>query len=465
MAAILIRIIALVCCLIFSALYTCQLFASPWVNTDDRYLRTSIKLLADAGFINIPVNTYPLMWQPILAELAQANTAHMDQAQLFAFLRVTSALNYVRSDHIENLSISASSDSVTANGFGPRYAERAQLSLGTELKGDKWALGIQKSFNHNVYTIENINGANYTPNNHWQGSYAAYTLDNWVLSASQQHQWWGPGFDSSFNFSNKGPAAKIIRLNRLNSALPITDSLSMLGAVNFTLEYGQQPGSALLRHHKFAAARLSIKPWQALEMSSSVSHHQALKDEMLERLNLTEQVESALYSEAQTIVNVDFRYSYNPKAAFYGALSRVASDNGYLIGAEYNIANRQHQLSFSAEYQWLATDYPYWLINASPEINTIPTEQLVLAMQWYKSDGKAGYMHFKQQRFAETAAIKLSNAIQFGYQHELFKGLISVDYQLSRQELANNSNPNINSNFNSQVKFAHEAGLRWEWRW
>ncbi|CAM3865628.1 capsule assembly Wzi family protein [Rheinheimera salexigens] len=452
-----IRLISFSCCLFIAALYSCQLFASPWVNTDDRYLRTSIKLLADAGYINIPINTYPLMWQPILAELAQANTKHMNQAQLFAFLRVTSALNYVRSDHIENLSLSASSDSLTPLGFGSRYAHRGQLSLGTELKGNDWAVGIQKSFNHESYTFNNINGIDYTPNQDWQGSYAAYTLGNWVLSASQQHQWWGPGLDSSFNYSNKGPAAKIIRLNRLNSALPLTDYLSILGPANITLEYGQQPGSALLRHHQFTAARLSIKPWQALEISSSISHQQGLTDEVLLRLNLPTFTEAN--TDSQTIANIDFRYSYNPNGAIYGALSHVANENGYLVGTEYNIANQQHQINLSAEYQWLAADYPNWLINAAAEAMHTPTEQLVLAAQWYRSDGQAGYVHFKQQRYAEVTGIKLSSAIQVGYQHELFKGLISLDYQLARQQASDNA---INRN---NISFAHEAGIRWEWRW
>lgn len=470
MAARLIRIITFSCCLVLIALYSCQLLASPWVNTDDRYLRTSIKLLADAGYINIPINTYPLMWQPIIAELAKADSAKMNQTELFAFLRVTSALNYVQERHIENLSVSASTDRLIPDGFGSQHAQRAQLSIGTELKGTNWALGIQKSFNHDPYTFNNLSEAeqanlvDYTPNQHWQGSYAAYTYGNWVVSASQQHQWWGPGFDSSFNFSNNGPAAKIVRLNRLNSSLPLNDSLSILGAVNLTLEYGQQPGGALLRHHKFTAARLNIKPWQALEFATSISHHKALNEHLSQRLNLLGYSNDNADYKAQTITSFDLRYSYNPNSAIYAAISQANSENGYLVGAEYNIANRQYQLSFSVEYQDIAKSYPYWLINASPGISTMPTEQLLLAMQWYKSDGKAGYIHFKQQRFAETAAIKLSSAIKLGYQQELFKGLISFDYQLARQESANNMIAN-SSNRNTQVKFAHEAGVRWEWRW
>lgn len=449
----------LFCCfLLLAAFYSCQLLAAPWVSTDDRYLKTSIKLLADAGYVNIPINTYPLMWQPILAQLAQADTAKMDQAELFAFLRVTSALNYVRDNHIENLSLSASSDSLTPLGFGSRYANRGQLSLGTELKGNNWALGIQKSFNHNPYAINNINGIDYTPNQDWQGSYAAYTLGNWVLSASQQHQWWGPGYDSSFHFSNKGPAAKILRINRLNSGLALNDSLSALGPVNLTLEYGQQPGTALLRHHNFSAARLSIKPWQALEISSSISHHQALNDELVLRLDQATSL-SITPKQAETIANIDFRYSYSGNSAVYGAVSHVASENGYLLGAEYNIANRQHQLSLSAEYQWLAQDYPYWLIHASLDNRFTPTEQLLVAVQWYQADGTAGYGHFKQQRFAADADLKLSSSLQVGLQHALFNGLISFDYQLTRQHYV------ANVIEGKTVSFAHELGLRWECRW
>lgn len=464
---------------VLAVLFSNQLVASPWVNTDDRYLKTSIKLLADAGYLNIPINTYPLMWQPILAELANADTAHMDQAELFAFLRVTSALNAVRTNHIENLSISAASDKLLPIGFGSAYGERAKLSVGSELKGDNWALGVQKSFYHDAFSVTDYalhaDVIDYSQSHDWQGSYAAYTLGNWVLSASQQPQWWGPGYDSSFHFSGNlssyGPAAKILRINRLNSAAPLSDALSVLGPVNMTFEYGQQPGSAVLRHHKFTAARVSLKPWQSVELAASVSNHQRLSDMQQQRLGVftdyvltdTAFTDAASSNESQTITNFDIRYRYNKQTAIYAALTHVGDENGYLIGSEYNIANSQNQLGFSIEYQWLADDYPYWLINANAKLS--PTKQLLLAMQWYQHDGTAGYVHFKQQRFAEAATIKVSSAIQAGFQQELFKGLISIDYQLARQETTGLSSISGVAGMVNKINFNHEAGIRWQWRW
>lgn len=452
------RLVFFIGCIFLTALYSCQLVASPWVNTDDRYLRTSIKLLADAGYLNIPINTYPLMWQPILAELAQIDRSQLAESELLAFLRISSAVNHARAEQIKTLAISAASDSFSPAGFSSHYAERAKLSVSTEFKGNNWALGIQKNFNYDPFALPAVSDAglkDYSQSHDWQGSYAAFTLGNWVFSASQQQQWWGPGYDSSFNFSNKGPAAKILRLNRLNSAMPITESLDFIGAVNLTLELGQQPGSAFLRHHNFTAARLSIKPWSALELSSSFSYHQALKDEMLQRLNLPNQADT----ESSALSQVDVRYSVSPKAAVYAAISHSNNDQGYLLGAEYSVATIKQQLSVSAELQWFGDDYPYWLTNKAAEAALVPTEQLLLAVQWYKGNGQAAYVHFKQQAFAKTAAVKHSSTIGLGYQQALFKGLISADYQLSRQQFAEHVTSANDSKYNQQL------GISWQWRW
>ncbi|WNO61684.1 capsule assembly Wzi family protein [Rheinheimera sp. MMS21-TC3] len=554
-------------CIFLTALYPCQLVASPWVNTDDRYLRTSIKLLADAGYLNIPINTYPLMWQPILAELAKVDRSQLTDSELLAFLRLTSAVNHARTEHIKTLEISAATDSFAPSGFANNYAQRAKIKVGTEFKGNNWALGIVKSFNYKPFSWSDTyhfsadeNEAiftDYNPSHDWQGSYAAVTLGNWVLLATQQQQWWGPGYDTSFNFSHNGPAAKKLRLNRLNSALPFNDSLDFLGNANVSLELGQQAGSALLRHHNFAAARISIKPWSALEVATSLTYHQALDNEVARRLNAIHQLglanadKTASLSQSQlqtigtniffedrtaffedkstalkeeyaatTISQLDVRYSITANTAVYagvslangqsrraayannrytsssnnlGNLSNKAtsreSNAGYLVGAEYNIANVNHQLSLTAELQKIADNYPHWLSQGGADAALVPSEQLLIAVQGYQGNGQASYIHFKQQSFAQQGIAKQSIAqegivkqrqtLELGYQQPLFKGLISVDYQLQRQQLLANGAANASANISAdtrtdanagasninKTKYEHKVALRWEWRW
>ena len=54
------------------AVSAASLHASPWVEADDAYLKSNIQLLADAGVIRSPVQTYPLPWHAIARDLKQA---------------------------------------------------------------------------------------------------------------------------------------------------------------------------------------------------------------------------------------------------------------------------------------------------------------------------------------------------------------------------------------------------------
>ncbi|WP_373401860.1 hypothetical protein, partial [Klebsiella pneumoniae] len=72
--------------------------AAPWVDSSDIYLRADIQALADAGVITVPVNTYPLMWAGIGADLAKVEPATLTPALTDAFSRV----NFYYRQAIEN---------------------------------------------------------------------------------------------------------------------------------------------------------------------------------------------------------------------------------------------------------------------------------------------------------------------------------------------------------------------------
>jgi len=56
---------------IFMALAATPLCADPWAKPGDLALRHDIQLLADAGIIRSPVNTWPIPWATIAADLAE----------------------------------------------------------------------------------------------------------------------------------------------------------------------------------------------------------------------------------------------------------------------------------------------------------------------------------------------------------------------------------------------------------
>lgn len=236
--------------------------ATPWIKTEDQFLQQSIQLLANAGLISTPVTTWPLMWQPILQDLSNIDPQQLSQAELHAYLRVKSAASFAQQDRIKSLALSGSSEALGQRGAGYQYQQEAMLSLGAEFKDNNWTAGLYKQFRHNAYDANS-----YSDNdNHWDGSYGAYTAGNWVMMAAIHQQWWGPAIHSSFNFNNQQRPAKSLQISRLNPNLPLHQRLSLLGAVQFNLQYGEFAGTAPTRHATYLASRIGLKPLADLEI-------------------------------------------------------------------------------------------------------------------------------------------------------------------------------------------------------
>jgi hypothetical protein len=428
--------------------------AAPWVDTNDRYLRSSLKILADGGYLRTPINTYPLMWQPLLGDLAGINTLSMSDSHLFAYLRVMSAADFARQSSINTLSLGASSDAIGNSGFGRQYQQQAAVAISSERLGKNWALGVTKTFADNSH-YEN----GFASNDNWDGSYAAYTLGNWVLSAAQQQLWWGPAYDSSVSFSNNGRPLKALQISRLNSTLPLLAVLQPLGAVNMQLLFAEQPGSALLRHAKVLAARINSKPISQLEVGISVSQLYSVNSAVPAN-NLQSIFSYTLPSSRVNTVSVDGRYSISQHAATYAELTKSNGEYGWLAGAEYIIANQTVQALLVAEYKKTADQLQDWQSVQHSTAYGQAASRWLAGLELHYRNGSSIYTNLSQASFSENTALVANipaskrTKLAVGYQTALFSGLVTVDTELSRDALRNN-----------QVEFNPALGVRWERRW
>lgn len=429
--------------------------AAPWVKADDRYLRSSLKILADGGYLQTPINTYPLMWQPLLSDLANINTTTMNDSQLFAYLRVLSAANFAKQSAVKAFSLAASSDAVSANGFGQSYHYDEELKLASELTGENWALGISKTFataNHYVN--------DYTTDSSWQGSYAAFTAGNWVLSVAQQQLWWGPGYASSLSFSHSGKPVKALQLSRLNSTLPLFEKLQSLGSVNVQLMLAEQPGSALLRHARVVGARINIKPLSGFEFAVSASQLHTVNSVLPVTDEQNRNISYHLPDSRITSVSIDSRYSISANLAAYAELNHNNAALGWLMGTEYLIANSEVQALLVAEYSEMADDLQQWqsLQHDSPFGQA--ANRGLLGLELHYRNGSSFYTNLRQQSFSQHTALvadislNKQSKLAAGYQTEFFDGLLTIDGELSRDAWRSGN-----------VNFSQSIGMRWERRW
>ena len=235
--------------------------AAPWVDTSDIYLRADIQALADAGVISGPINTFPLMWSGIGADLAQAEPALLTPDLVDAFARVNFYYqNAVGNRGNTSIKVAAASDEARFQHFGSDYREKGQLQGSHEYTGERFSYKISASANYNPADDEEIR---------LDDSYIAVVLGNWIVTAGSVGQWWGPGFDSSLHKSNNARPMPSLMISRNNSQAFETPWLSWIGDWSLTGGVSVTEEDRYAPHTLLWNLRGAIKPFRQLEIGLS----------------------------------------------------------------------------------------------------------------------------------------------------------------------------------------------------
>ncbi|WP_412522262.1 capsule assembly Wzi family protein [Shewanella algae] len=235
--------------------------AAPWVDSSDIYLRADIQALADARVITVPVNTYPLMWAGIGADLAKVEPATLTPALTDAFSRV----NFYYRQAIENrgnavIKATAATDAARFQHFGSDYREKGQLSASYEYVGERFAF---KAAGTGAYDAQDDESARL------DDSYMALMLGNWIVTAGAVQQWWGPGFDSALHKSNNARPMPSVMLSRNNAAGFETPWLSWIGPWTLTTGFSWMNDDRAVEDTLLWSMRGSIRPFKQLEIGVS----------------------------------------------------------------------------------------------------------------------------------------------------------------------------------------------------
>lgn len=241
-------------------LLTPTAFAAPWIDTEDRMLRISVQALADANVIKRPVNTYPLMWKGIAADIAAFDEKEIPAHALFAYYHVKHSLRFAKSELTMGVKLQATNDVDGFQYFGERYDSDAQVSAYTEVVQDGWAGKLQVNYR---------SGTNEKQELTYDGSYAAANIGNLVISADIVNNWWGPGKSNALIMSNNARAFPAIRLTRHTSEAFESKWLSWIGPWSATTYIGAQENNAAVPNTKLWGARVNFRPIDSLEIGLS----------------------------------------------------------------------------------------------------------------------------------------------------------------------------------------------------
>jgi len=360
--------------------------AEPWVKADDYALRADIQRLADAGVINSPVTTYPLMWKSFINEVQSIPLEQLSPALQDAILRVKHRYSSKNSNaHNFQLEAYASSDSRTITSFGAANTQKTELLASYNYIGDNFAAKV--AVNHRddgkKCYVEAKSQADITSNEQalkdcddtsLDHSYIAYRLGNWIFRAGAVEQFWGPGVDNSLIMSTNAKPLPALSITREQSTAFETPWLSWIGQWNFTSQMAQLESTRAIDDALIWSSRLNLRPIQQLEVSFSWSAQWAGEGQPHSAGDFVDMITGGTYcvngeetcdSELESklgnqLAGIDLRWSdtlfEQPYAFYISAIGEDASsyfkpaDRAYLAGIETTARIFSQNLMFNLEY-------------------------------------------------------------------------------------------------------------------
>ena len=231
--------------------------AEPWIDTSNIFLKAKIQLLADQGYIKTPVTTYPLMWADIAKDINNIEFALLNDRNKDAVSYIKHQLKLAQKS-LTKLEANLSLKNKRFTSFGDSFRTKNNISLQRTFISDSFAMKIATQYSNSP-----IEGESHT---RFDGSYAAASIGNWVLSAGMQDRWWGQGWDSNLSLTNNArpiPALAISRKSAIPVGIPFTDIEIPWTVTSFM---GVMDDERVIKDTLLWGFRLNFKPLDNLEI-------------------------------------------------------------------------------------------------------------------------------------------------------------------------------------------------------
>jgi hypothetical protein len=243
--------------------------AAPWVEPNDLALRNDIQLLADTGIIKAPVTTYPLMWNAIKNDLLLTNITHLTKQQRQAYNHVLHSFKYASTKpNITKKSIYLATDNEPLTSFGSDHFDQGNIELSDEFFIGNLAGKLQVNYRLGLDDDSQVNlGNDFTVD----GSYLAYKLGNWIVTAGAIERWWGPGIDTSLIMSTNARPLPALSITRDNSMAFDTKWLHWIGPWTLTAQMAKLESDRAVPDALMWSSRATFRPFRGLEVGAAWS--------------------------------------------------------------------------------------------------------------------------------------------------------------------------------------------------
>lgn len=324
-------------------------FAAPWIDAGDATLRHHLLVLADAGLVTVPVNTWPLMWSGIRRDIEHADDFELDRA-------TATSLAYVQ------FAASRETDSSIRLGWKTAarntkpvftdFADSQREQIESQLYAD-WVGGTLAGRAAVTWVVDPLDGKQVR----YDGSYLAGVLGNWALSVGAVDRWWGPSWQQSNILSTNARPIPGVAIQRNYSTAFETPWLSWIGPWQLVSFMGQMESQQFIEKPLLWGLRISMRPLQSLEIGLSRTAQWAGKgrphdlgtfgDLLVGKDNGDDSGLDAENEPGNQLAGFDWRWNFGWNSSFYGQFTGE-DEAGYApsrflatLGADVAILGRE----------------------------------------------------------------------------------------------------------------------------
>ena len=218
--------------------------ASPWLEANDPFLRSSLLLLSDSGQISSPVNHYPMRWSLFGDDLTY--TDREIDTVLLANQELLYTLNSAKLNRGNRLfKVLNGSNPAVPSGFGQFNEDEKGVYTSVEHLGNSFSYRLTAGYSeYQDDTTLNLDN-----------SYLAYSSGAWLWSIGNVDRWWGQGWQHNLILGSYAKAAPDVSVSYIgeNNILGVWSVESILA----------QPARSDYDYH--SATRLVSKPFSLFE--------------------------------------------------------------------------------------------------------------------------------------------------------------------------------------------------------
>lgn len=232
--------------------------AAPWIDAGDATLRHHLHVLADAGIVSVPINTWPLMWSGIRKDLDNSERRELTRAQAASLAYVQfAATRETRDDFRLDWNTRARNSKPVFSDFADTQREQIESQLAVDWIGG--ALAGRASVTWVADPLDDKQAR-------YDGSYIAGVIGNWALSVGAIERWWGPSWQQNTILSTNARPIPGLALQRNYSDAFDARWLRWIGPWQLVTFMGQMESAQTVEKPLLWGLRITFRPLQSLEL-------------------------------------------------------------------------------------------------------------------------------------------------------------------------------------------------------